>query len=184
MIKRNFTFLKEDIVVRPYKQLVMPHLEYAVQAWNPYFAKDKEVLEKVQRRATRMISSLKGVPYYRRLKLLYNKLVILTWKRRIDITVTNIVNVPHLFKFHDQILPAPVENVTVDEIAFSNYDVQFQLISEDDQQFAMDEELLLQDFNISAEELQFYLLENLRLKMIRKDSVQGVNKIRSIPPLA
>ncbi|PIK38302.1 hypothetical protein BSL78_24867 [Apostichopus japonicus] len=60
MIKRNFSFLKEDIVVRLYKQLVRPHLEYAVQAWNPYFAKDKEVLEKVQRRATRMISSLEG----------------------------------------------------------------------------------------------------------------------------
>ncbi|PIK39075.1 hypothetical protein BSL78_24082 [Apostichopus japonicus] len=70
MIKRNFSFLKEDIVVRLYKQLVRPHLEYAVQAWNPYFAKDKEVLEKVQRRATRMISSLKRVPYYRRLQLL------------------------------------------------------------------------------------------------------------------
>ncbi|PIK38112.1 hypothetical protein BSL78_25052 [Apostichopus japonicus] len=32
MIKRNFSFLKEDIVVRLYKQLVRPHLEYAVQA--------------------------------------------------------------------------------------------------------------------------------------------------------
>ena len=63
MIKRNFSFLKQDIVVRLYKQLVRPHLEYAVQAWNPYFSKDKDVLEKVQRRATRLISSLKGVPY-------------------------------------------------------------------------------------------------------------------------
>ena len=70
MIKRNFSFLKQDIVVRLYKQLVRPHLEYAVQAWNPYFSKDKDVLEKVQRRATRLISSLKGVPYNSRLRLL------------------------------------------------------------------------------------------------------------------
>ena len=58
MIKRNFSFLKQDIVVWLYKQLVRPHLEYAVQAWNPYFSKDKDVLEKVQCMATRMISSL------------------------------------------------------------------------------------------------------------------------------
>ena len=70
MIKRNFSFLKQDIVVRLYKQLVRPHLEYAVQAWNPYFSKDKDVLEKVQRRATRLISSLKGVPYDSSLRLL------------------------------------------------------------------------------------------------------------------
>ena len=70
MIKRNFSFLKQDIVVRLYKQLVRPHLKYAVQAWNPYFSKDKDVLEKVQRRATRLISSLKGVPYDSRLRLL------------------------------------------------------------------------------------------------------------------
>ena len=41
-----------------------------VQAWNPYFSKDKDVLEKVQRRATRSISSLTGVPYNSRLHLL------------------------------------------------------------------------------------------------------------------
>ena len=33
MIKRNFSFLKHDIVVRLYKQLVRPHLEYAVQVY-------------------------------------------------------------------------------------------------------------------------------------------------------
>ena len=70
MIRRNFRFLGNDIVLRLYKQLVRPHLEYAVQAWNPYFSKDKDILEKVQRRATRMISSLKGVPYDERLRIL------------------------------------------------------------------------------------------------------------------
>ena len=70
MIRRNFRFLGKDIVLRLYKQLVRPHLEYAVQAWNPYFSKDKDILEKVQRRATRMISSLKGVPYDERLRIL------------------------------------------------------------------------------------------------------------------
>ena len=37
LIRMNFRFLGKDLVLRLYKQLVRPHLEYAVQpeAWNP-----------------------------------------------------------------------------------------------------------------------------------------------------
>ena len=37
-----------------YKSLVRPVLEYAAPAWNPYLAKDVLVLERVQRRASRL----------------------------------------------------------------------------------------------------------------------------------
>ena len=37
-----------------YKSLVRPVLEYAALAWNPYLAKDVLVLERVQRRASRL----------------------------------------------------------------------------------------------------------------------------------
>ena len=46
-----------------YTSLVRPHLEYCVQAWSPYYRKYIDKLEKVQRRAVRMITDLRGTSY-------------------------------------------------------------------------------------------------------------------------
>ena len=61
-----------------YKTLVRPHLEYAIQAWCPYYQKDVIKLEKVQRRATKLIPSLAELPYTDRL----DKLNLTTLERR------------------------------------------------------------------------------------------------------
>jgi len=53
-----------------YKSLVRPHLEFCTAACSPHYVKDKELLEKVQRRFTRMIPGLKDVPYYEGLQIL------------------------------------------------------------------------------------------------------------------
>lgn len=50
-----------------YATYVRPHLEYAVQAWSPYYQKDVSLIEKVQRRATRIPSDLRGLKYNQRL---------------------------------------------------------------------------------------------------------------------
>ena len=68
MIYRNFCLLDKDNILRLYKLLVRPHLEYAVQAWSPYMVKDIEKLESVQRRATRMIQGFRNLDYKERLR--------------------------------------------------------------------------------------------------------------------
>jgi len=46
--------------------LIRPHLEYGVPIWFPYKMKDIEEVEKVQKRATKHVKSLRGLPYEQR----------------------------------------------------------------------------------------------------------------------
>ena len=66
-LTRSVTYRDRDTFFNLYKTYVRPHLEYAVQAWSPWYAGDKEVLEAVQKRAVRMISNIRGRTYEERL---------------------------------------------------------------------------------------------------------------------
>ena len=72
MINRTFVSKDSITMLRLYQSLVRPKLEYCVQAWcgaNPYLKKDIDLLEKVQRRATRsMTSDIKSLSYSDRLQ--------------------------------------------------------------------------------------------------------------------
>jgi len=46
-----------------YKALVHPHVEYANSIWSPYKKGNIEAIEKVQKRATKLVMSLKKLPY-------------------------------------------------------------------------------------------------------------------------
>jgi len=55
-------------MLRLYQSLVRPKLDYCIQAWRPYLKKDIDLLEKVQRRATRLMTSDKSLSYTDRLQ--------------------------------------------------------------------------------------------------------------------
>ncbi len=66
-MKCSYTFLDKESLLRLYKAMVRPILEYGVAVWSPYRKGDIAAEESVQRRATRMLPELRGLDYEARL---------------------------------------------------------------------------------------------------------------------
>ena len=66
-MKRAFVDLNFDVFLKLYKALVRPIMEYANIIWGPHFLLDKRKLERVQRRATKLIPQLRDKLYQHRL---------------------------------------------------------------------------------------------------------------------
>ena len=68
-INRTIEYRHTDILLRLYKSLVRPHLEYSISAWSPNYSKDKVTTERIQRRFTKMIASVRDLLYKKKLGL-------------------------------------------------------------------------------------------------------------------
>jgi len=70
VINRSIVYKTAEIMLSLYKSLARPHLEYCTVASSPHYIKDKELLERVQRRFSRTIPELKALSYSERLSRL------------------------------------------------------------------------------------------------------------------
>ena len=80
VVRRTFQLLDTTILPLLLKTLIRPHLEYANVVWGPFNRADQQLVERVQRRATKLVPELRDLPYPARLQAL--KLPSLYYRRR------------------------------------------------------------------------------------------------------
>ena len=64
---RSFTYLDREVFLRLYKAFVRPHLEYGNAIWHPCFKRQSSAIERVQRRATKLLKECNNMSYDQRL---------------------------------------------------------------------------------------------------------------------
>ena len=70
LIRRSFTYLDKDMFRTLFTTIVRPHLEYGAPIWNPHSKRLVDLIENVQRRASKMIPGLSHLTYQQRLEAL------------------------------------------------------------------------------------------------------------------
>ena len=70
MVRRTFRNLDIADFRLIYKTYIRPHMEFCIQAWSPHFVKDIDVLERVQKAATKLVPMLQKYNYATRLRMI------------------------------------------------------------------------------------------------------------------
>ena len=66
-IKRRVSSSSREVILPLHSALVRPHLEYCIQVWATQYKKGRDLLERVQQGATKMIKGLEHLSYKKRL---------------------------------------------------------------------------------------------------------------------
>ena len=69
LIKSSFAYLDSNMLVRLYKSVVRPILEYGNIIWGPHYLMDQKKVETIERRATKLVTSLHDNDYGTRLRV-------------------------------------------------------------------------------------------------------------------
>ena len=70
LIRRSFTYLDKTMLKTLIKTIIRPQLEYANVIWSPMYKRQSIAIEKVQRRATKLLKDIRDLPYIERLEAL------------------------------------------------------------------------------------------------------------------
>ena len=80
LIRRSLTCCTAEIVIPLYKAFVRQHREFGVAVWGGFIKRRQlHAIERVQTRATKIVESVKGMPYEERIRKL--KLPTMTYQR-------------------------------------------------------------------------------------------------------
>ena len=97
LIRRSFSYLSPRLFRQLFTTFVRPHLEYAQAVWSPKLRKHVNLIERVQRRATKFIDGFKDLGYQERLRRLH--LPTLEYRR----TVCDMAEVYKHLNFYDRL---------------------------------------------------------------------------------
>ena len=67
LIRRTIRYKEKQLIVPLYKAIVIPYMEYCIQAWRPCHKKHIDKLERIKRRATKTIPELRDLSNENRL---------------------------------------------------------------------------------------------------------------------
>ncbi|PKU31274.1 hypothetical protein llap_18424 [Limosa lapponica baueri] len=67
-IKRSMASRSREVILPLYSAVMRPHLEYCIHLWSPQHRKDMDLLERLQRRTTKMIRGMEHLSHEERLR--------------------------------------------------------------------------------------------------------------------
>ena len=81
LTSKIFHYREPDMIIKLYKSLVRPIIEYGNPIWGHYYITDQRSIEGVQRRATKLIPSIRQYTYPERLQILNLPSLYYRWLR-------------------------------------------------------------------------------------------------------